>query len=104
MERFAGILIGSVGVLMLIAPLWVLGFVNGPVTKLGRYYNFITTFIVTFFVTAALVMTASVFETLTATAAYYTSTGAVSIRKASHTSPFHCPSYFCSSTMPGIDP
>ena len=66
MERFAGMLIGSVGVLMLIAPLWVLNFVSGPVTKLGV----ITAFIVTFFVTAALATTASVSETLAATAAY----------------------------------
>lgn len=66
MERFAGMLIGSVGVLMLIAPLWVLNFVSGPVTKLGV----ITAFIITFFVTAALATTANVSETLAATAAY----------------------------------
>jgi hypothetical protein len=66
MEQFAGMLIGAIGIMMLVAPLWVLNFVDGIVTKLGV----ITAFIVTFFALAALATTAKVFETLAAAAAY----------------------------------
>jgi len=66
MEQFASMLIGIIGIIMLITPLWVLNFVDGIVVKLGV----ITVFIATFFVLAALATTAKVFETLGATAAY----------------------------------
>jgi hypothetical protein len=66
MEQFAGALIGAIGIVMLVAPLWVLSFVDGIVNKLGV----ITAFIIAFFMIALLATTAKVFETLAAAAAY----------------------------------
>ena len=66
MEKFAGALISAAGLIMLVAPLWVLNFIEGSVVRLGV----ITAFITVFFILAALATTARVFETLAATAAY----------------------------------
>ncbi|KAN0089020.1 hypothetical protein V8E51_019280 [Hyaloscypha variabilis] len=65
-EAFVTLTIGSVGLAMLIAPLWILNFVDGPVTSLA----IITSFIVLFMCLVSFASVAKPFESLGATAAY----------------------------------
>jgi hypothetical protein len=64
-EGFVTLTIGSVGLVMLIAPLWILKFVDGPVTSL----TIITSFIVLFMCLVSFASVAKPFESLGATAA-----------------------------------
>jgi hypothetical protein len=64
-ERFAGLVIVVLGVVMLVGPLWALEFVHGPVNRLGL----ITVFIVLFITLVSLATVAKPFESLAATAA-----------------------------------
>lgn len=64
-EKFVAIIILSLGIIMLIAPLWVLEFVNGPINRLG----IITMFIVLFIILLSFTTVAKPFESLTAAAA-----------------------------------
>ena len=65
-ERFVSITILILGVIMLIAPLWILAFVHGTIDRLG----IITLFIVLFLVLLSFTTVAKPFESLAATAAY----------------------------------
>lgn len=66
MEGLSSGVIGFVGLIMLIAPLWWLNYVSNPAIQLG----IITGFIVLFFVIISIATTARIFETLAAAAAY----------------------------------
>jgi hypothetical protein len=64
-EQFASLVILFLGVVMLVAPLWALEFVHGPVNRLGL----ITVFIVLFVTLVSLATVAKPFESLAAAAA-----------------------------------
>ncbi|KAI9867436.1 MAG: hypothetical protein M1813_008994 [Trichoglossum hirsutum] len=66
MELFVTIVIVSIGLLMLIAPLWVLMFVGNQIKRLA----IITAFIIVFLLLISTVTVAKPFESLAATAAY----------------------------------
>lgn len=65
MELFVAIIIVSIGLLMLIAPLWVLMFVGNQIKRLA----IITAFIIVFLLLISTVTVAKPFESLAATAA-----------------------------------
>jgi len=64
-DAFVTLTIGSVGLVMIIAPLWILNFVNESVTRLA----IITSFIVLFMCLVSFASVARPFESLGATAA-----------------------------------
>lgn len=64
-EQFASLVILSLGVVMLVAPLWILEFVHEPINRLGL----ITAFIVLFVTLVSLATVAKPFESLAAAAA-----------------------------------
>lgn len=64
-ERMVTLVVTSVGIMMLVAPLWILAFVQDQVRRLGV----ITVFVVVFMLLISLATVAKPFESLAATAA-----------------------------------